>query len=122
MQLTTLDRQSRCSVETAHRGSHRSDRSRHQLRCCAGPALFDHEQLGFALGSDGLLADDGAGGADALYGFDVQGTWTVFEGLLVFQMTSNASESGGVTLETGPHKLDARFGYSGMDSIYATAQ
>ncbi|HEY1812221.1 MAG TPA: hypothetical protein VGG74_07675 [Kofleriaceae bacterium] len=92
---------------------------------CSGPALFDNEQLGFALGSDGtyhLLADDGAGGADVLDGFDVQGTWDISEGLLVFQMTSNASESGGVTLETGPRKLDARFGYSGMDSIYASAQ
>jgi hypothetical protein len=92
---------------------------------CSGPALFDNEQLGFELGSDGtyhLLGDDGAGGAEALDGFDVQGTWNVFEGLLVFQMTSDVSESGGVTLETGPRKFDAQFGYSGMDSIYAIAQ
>ncbi|HEY3807796.1 MAG TPA: hypothetical protein VGL61_34665 [Kofleriaceae bacterium] len=34
----------------------------------------------------------------------------------------NVSESGGVTLESGPRKLDAQFGYSGMDSIYASAQ
>ncbi len=92
---------------------------------CSGPALFDNEQIGFELGSDGtyhLLADDGAGGADALYGFDVQGTWNVSEGILVFQMTSDVSESGGVTLEAGPRKLDAQFGYSEMDSIYAIAQ
>src|SRR5580704_17730809 len=92
---------------------------------CSGPALFDNEQIGFELGADGtyrLLADDGAGGAGALDGFDVQGTWDVAEGILVFQMTSNVSESGGVTLEAAPRKLDAQFGYSGMDSIYAIAQ
>ena len=91
---------------------------------CSGPSLLDNEQVGVELDSDGtyhMLGDDGAGGVGELSGFGMQGTWSASLGSLYIHPTENSGEGGGVTLESGPRKLDAQWNYNDEDSMYAIA-